>query len=86
MFITTFLMHDSDNTFAGKADQNFGLQRDSCGNSLNFSKLYPNSQARHKWDDSPPQDPGQEPSDCSGSYLFLGSRGSGGVFLTYCVI
>jgi len=79
-------MHDSNNTFAGKADQNIGLQRDTYGNSMNSSKLYPNSRARQKWDDSPPKDPGQEPCDHSGSYLLLGSRGSGGVFLTYCMI
>ena len=79
-------MHDSNNIFAGKVDQNFGLQRDTYGNSLNSSKPYPNSGARHKWDDSPPQDPGQEPSDRSRSYLLLGSRGSGGVFLILHVI
>lgn len=77
------MINSSTDTFTGKADHSIGLQRDTCGTSLNSSKLHPASRARHKWDDSPPQDPvcdGRDSSD-RGGYLYLGSRGSGGVFL-----
>lgn len=69
---------------SGKADHNIGLQRDTYGTSLNSSKLHPASRARHKWDDSPPQDPvcdGQDSSDQG--YLYLGPRGSGGFNILY---
>lgn len=69
----------------GKVDLNIGLQRELYGNSLN-SKLYSASRAHHKWDDSPPQDPrcdGKDSSDHTGNYVFLGSRGCGGVSVLY---
>ncbi|ONK74137.1 uncharacterized protein A4U43_C03F3150 [Asparagus officinalis] len=66
----------------GNSDQNIGFQRDTYSTSLNASKLHPASRGRHKWDDSPPKDPARDMRDSnqgSGSYLCLGSRGSGGL-------
>ncbi|KAJ6811699.1 protein SCAI [Iris pallida] len=67
---------------SGKSDHSAAFQKDISETSFNSSKSNYASRNRYKWDSSLHQDPASDQSDSSdssGSYLILGSRGSGGL-------